>query len=255
MFEGHAGAGTRGLREAPLSSAFREAWLQWSREWNQLPRDGDDDALVEAVADLSTQISQRLWRTAFARVGEAATDQVKALVYAFVALIDETLVFTPWPGQTAWQEKPLESRMYTSRQAGEKLPAAIKTLLDEQVPATRDLANVYLQCLVLGFEGRLRGEQSQARHEKLRLALFTFAWQHDAEYADVSARLEQPSAVPAVQLPVRQSLPDGYRLGLVILAMVMILTGLGQFFWRDIRQELDPVLQMTDPVATSEQDA
>ncbi|EJM75609.1 DotU family type IV/VI secretion system protein [Pseudomonas sp. GM55] len=255
MFEGHAGAGTRGLREAPLSSAFREAWLQWSREWNQLPGDSDDDALVEAVVDLSTQISQRLWRTAFARVGEAATDQVKALVYAFVALIDETLVFTPWPGQTAWQEKPLESRMYASRQAGEKLPAAIKTLLDEQIPATRDLANVYLQCLVLGFEGRLRGEQSQAQHEKLRLALFTFAWQHDAEYADVSTRLEQPSAVPAVQLPVRQTLPDGLRLGLVILAMVMILTGLGQFFWRDIRQELDPVLQSTDPVATSEQDA
>jgi type VI secretion system protein ImpK len=255
MFEGHAGAGTRGLREAPLSSAFREAWLQWSREWNLLPRDNDDDALVEAVVDLSTQISQRLWRTAFARVGEVASDQVKALVYAFVALIDETLVFTPWPGQTAWQEKPLESRMYASRQAGEKLPAAIKTLLDEQIPATRDLANVYLQCLVLGFEGRLRGEQSQVQHEKLRLALFTFAWQHDAEYADVSARLEQPSAVPAMQLPVRQSLPDGFRLGLVILAMVMILTGLGQFFWRDIRQELDPVLQMTDPVATSEQDA
>jgi type VI secretion system protein ImpK len=108
---------------------------------------------------------------------------------------------------------------------------------------------------VLGFEGRLRGEQSQAQHEKLRLALFTFAWQHDAEYADVSTRLAQPSAVPPVQLPVRQSLPDGFRLGLVILAMVMILTGLGQFFWRDIRQELDPVLQSTDPVATSEQDA
>ncbi|MGF6090213.1 DotU family type IV/VI secretion system protein [Pseudomonas sp. 18173] len=255
MFEGHAGAGTRSLREAPLSSAFREAWLQWSREWIQLPRDGDDDALVEAVVDLSTQISQRLWRTAFARVGEAATDQVKALVYAYVALIDETLLFTSWPGQSAWQEKPLESRMYASRQAGEKLPAAIKTLLDEQIPATRDLANVYLQCLVLGFEGRLRGEQSQTQHEKLRLALFAFAWQHDAEYADVSDRLAQPSAVPPVQLPVRQSLPDGFRLGLVILAMVMILTGLGQFFWRDIRQELDPVLQMTDPVVTSEQDA
>ncbi|MGW8466282.1 DotU family type IV/VI secretion system protein [Pseudomonas sp. CLCA07] len=253
MSEGNAGAGTRGLREAPLSSAFREAWLQWSQEWSQLPKDRDDEALVEAVFDLSTQISQRLWRTAFARVGDAATDQVKALVYAFVALIDETLLFAPWPGQSAWQEKPLESRMYASRQAGEKLPLAIKTLLDEQIPTTRDLANVYLQCLVLGFEGQLRGEQSQTQHEKLRLALFSFAWQHDADYADVSARLQQPSAVPPVQLPVRQSLPDGFRLGLGIFAMVMILTGLGQFFWRDIRQELDPVLQMTDSVAASEQ--
>jgi type VI secretion system protein ImpK len=59
--------------------------------------------------------------------------------------------------------------------------------------------------------------------------------------------------VAPVQLPVRQSLPDGFRLALGIFAMVMILTGLGQFFWRDIRQELDPVLQMTDSVAASEQ--
>ncbi|RON43858.1 DotU family type IV/VI secretion system protein [Pseudomonas frederiksbergensis] len=255
MSEGNAGAGTRGLHEAPLSSAFRQAWLQWSEEWTGLPRDSEDEALVEAVVDLSTQISQRLWRTAFARVGDAATEQVKALIYAFVALIDETLLFTPWPGQSAWQDKPLESRMYSSRQAGERLPAAIKALLDAQIPTTRDLANVYLQCLVLGFQGRLRGEHGQVQHEKLRQALFTFAWQHEPDYADVSTRLAQPATVPPVQLPVRLSLPDGFRLGLGIVAMVLLLTGLGQLFWRDIRQELEPVLQMTDSVAASEQDS
>lgn len=255
MSEGNAGAGTRGLHEAPLSSAFRQAWLQWSEEWNQLPKDSDETVLVEAVVELSTQISQRLWRTAFARVGDAATEQVKALVYAFVALIDETLLFTPWPGQSAWQDKPLESRMYASRQAGERLPSAIKELLDQQIPTTRDLANVYLQCLVLGFQGRLRGEHSQIQHEKLRMALFTFAWQHEADYADVSTRLAQPATVSPVQLPVRLSLPDGFRLGLGIFALVLLLTGLGQLFWRDIRQELEPVLQMTDSAAVSEQDS
>jgi type VI secretion system protein ImpK len=255
MSEGNVGSGTRGLHEAPLSSAFRQAWQQWSQDWNQLPKDSEDEALVEAVVELSTQISQRLWRTAFAKIGDAATEQVKALVYAFVALVDETLLFMPWPGQSAWQEKPLESRLYASRQAGERIPLAIKELLDEQIPTTRDLANVYLQCLVLGFQGRLRGEPNQTQHEKWRLALFTFAWQHEADYADVSARLEQPSAVPPLQLPVRRSLPDGFRLGLGILAMVLLLTGLGQLFWRDIRLELEPVLQMTDSVTASEQDS
>jgi type VI secretion system protein ImpK len=37
--------------------------------------------------------------------------------------------------------------------------------------------------------------------------------------------------------------------------VVLLLTGLGQLFWRDIRQELEPVLQLTDSVATSEQDS
>ena len=249
-------AASLGLQDAPLSSAFRQTWQQWQVDWSQLPKDSEDEAaLVDTVVELSTQASQRLWRTAYSRVGDSATEQVKALVYAFVALVDETLLFTPWPGQAAWQDKPLESRLYASRQAGEQLPAAIQTLLDEQQPTSRDLANVYLQCLILGFHGRLRGEHSQAQLEKWRLALFNFAWQDDASYANVSQRLVQPSLIAPLQLPVRSALPDGFRLALGIVAMVLLLTGLGQFFWRDIRLELEPVLQISDPAITSEQDS
>ncbi len=117
--------------------------------------------MVERALELSTRITRRLWRSAFASVGDAAGVQVKAMVYAFVALVDETLVFSAWPGQGAWQDKPLESHLYGSRQAGEYLPLAIKRLLDERAPASRDLANVYLQCLILGFRGRLRGRAAR----------------------------------------------------------------------------------------------
>jgi type VI secretion system protein ImpK len=204
--------------------------------------------------EFSGRSAQRLWRTAFATVGDAATEQVKALVYAFVALVDETLLFASWPGQLAWQQHPLESRMYSSRQAGERVPAAIKKLLDEQMPGTRDLANVYLQCLILGFQGRLRGESGQVQHEQWRVALFTFAWQHDPDYLDVSQRLAVSASAAPVRRPVQQSLPDGFRLGLAILAMVVLLTGLGQVFWRDIRSELEPVLQLNES-AVQEQDS
>ena len=249
-------AASLGLQDAPLSSAFRQTWQQWSQDWSQLPKDSEDEAaLVETVVELSTQASQRLWRTAFAKVGDSATEQVKALVYAFVALVDETLLFSPWPGQSAWQEKPLESRLYSSRQAGEQVPAAIQTLLDEQQPTTRDLANVYLQCLILGFHGLLRGEQGQVQREKWRRALFMFAWQDEADYAGVSQRLVQPSLATPLQLPVRTALPDGFRLALGILAMILLLTGLGQFLWRDIRQELEPVLQAPDTLTAPEQDS
>lgn len=253
MPDGRGGA-VRGLHEAPLSSAFRQAWLKWSQEWQDLPKDSDPAALITQVVEFSGRGAQRLWRVAFATVGDAATEQVKALVYAFVALVDETLLFTPWPGQLAWQQHPLEARMYSSRQAGERLPSAIKKLLDEQMPGTRDLANVYLQCLILGFQGRLRGEPGQVQHEKWRLALFTFAWQHDPDYVDVSQRLAMSSAATPVRMPVQQSLPDGFRLGLAILAMVLLLTGLGQVFWRDIRSELEPVLQLNES-AVQEQDS
>jgi len=249
-----SGGVVRGLQDAPLSSAFRQAWLKWFQEWQDLPKDNDSAALVSRVVEFSGRSAQRLWRVAFATVGDSATEQVKALVYAFVALVDETLLFTPWPGQLAWQQHPLESRMYSSRQAGERLPAAIKKLLDEQMPGTRDLANVYLQCLVLGFQGRLRGEPGQIQHEKWRLALFTFAWQQDPDYVDVSQRLAMSAAAPPVRMPAQTSLPDGLRLGLAVLAMVVLLTGLGQVFWHDIRSALEPVLQLNEPVV-QEQDS
>jgi type VI secretion system protein ImpK len=253
MPDGSGGA-VRSLHEAPLSSAFRQAWLKWSQDWQDLPKDSDPAVLVGRVVEFSGRSAQRLWRMAFATVGDAATEQVKALVYAFVALVDETLLFTPWPGQLAWQQHPLESRMYSSRQAGERLPAAIKKLLDEQMPGTRDLANVYLQCLILGFQGRLRGEPGQVQHEKWRVALFTFAWQHEPDYVDVSQRLAMSAAATPIRVPAQQSLPDGLRLGLVILAMVLLLTGLGQVFWRDIQSELEPVLQLNESVV-QEQDS
>lgn len=249
-------AASLGLQDAPLSSAFRQTWQQWQQDWEQLPKDSEDEAaLVETAVELSTQASQRLWRTAYSRVGDSATEQVKALVYAFVALVDETLLFTPWPGQAAWQDKPLESRLYASRQAGEQVPAAIQTLLEEQQPTTRDLANVYLQCLILGFHGRLRGEHSQAQLAKWRLALYNLAWQDEASYADVGQRLAQPSQATPLQLPVRTALPDGFRLALGILTMVLLLTALGHFLWRDIGQELAPALQGGDVVNAPEQES
>lgn len=157
-----------------------------------------------------------------------------------------TLVFSAWPGQGAWQEKPLESHLYGSRQAGEYLPLAIKRLLDERAPASRDLANVYLQCLILGFRGRLRGPRGEALHEKWRQALFAFAWQREADAADLGRRLEQPAAAPPRRLPVRAALPDGFRLGLAVLGLVLLMSGIGHLFWRDIQHEMAAVTHLAD---------
>jgi type VI secretion system protein ImpK len=245
MAEGSRALRVQGLHESPLSTAFRHAWQEWQVAWNALEKDDEADAqLVFRTAEAAIQISRRLWRNAFASVGDASGQQVKTLVYAFVALVDETLLFTPWAGQGAWQEKPLEARLYGSRNAGERLPVAIKKILDERAPASRDLANVYLQCLILGFHGRLRGPRGEAIHEKWRHALFAFAWQREASYRDVAATLELPTDVAPRRLPVRRSLPDGLRLGLAIALGFVLLSAVGHFFWRDIAQALEPVLNV-----------
>lgn len=254
MPEGNAVSRISAKQEAPLSNAFRQAWQEWLSAWKELDKSAEDTPkLVESVVVLSTRITRRLWRNAFANVGDSATLQLKAMVYAFVALVDETLLYADWPGQTAWQEKPLESRLYSSRQAGQRLPLEIKRLLDEQAPTSRDLGNVYLLCLIMGFHGRLRDERGAALHEKWRHALFTFTRDRDPNYADVSRLLAEPADVSPRQLSLRSSLPDGWRLGFVILVFLLLLTGIGHLFWRDINQSLEPVLDLATPFVAADQ--
>lgn len=248
MPEGIAVSRFRGVQDAPLTSAFREAWQEWSQAWDDLDKRGEDrEKLIDQVVELSTASTRRLWRTAFASVGDSAPLQIKSMVYAFVALVDETLLFADWPGQPDWQERPLELRLYSSRQAGDRLPVEIKRLLDEQAPTSQDLGNVYLLCMILGFHGRLRGPAGEALHAKWRHALFNFTRQRDPDYANVSALLAEPASTRPQQLPARESMADGLRLGLLILGVSLLLIGIGHLFWRDIGKELSPVRHLATP--------
>ncbi|WP_044874336.1 DotU/TssL family secretion system protein [Pseudomonas sp. LFM046] len=240
--------------EAPLSLAFRQAWLEWRGAWDELEdADDSDGQRVERTAETATRIVRRLWRGAFASVGDSGSAQVKAMVYAFVALLDESLLFGSWSGQLAWQARPLEMRLYGSRNAGERLPMAIRVLLKERAPATRDLANVYLQCLVLGFHGQLRGERGQAMHERWRQALFTFAWQREPALDGALQSLERPTRAAPMRLPLRRALPDGLRLALAIVGVALVLTGAGHWMWSEIKSELEPVLHLAATLDDGEQ--
>ncbi|TBV10810.1 DotU family type IV/VI secretion system protein [Stutzerimonas kirkiae] len=233
--------------ESVLSQAFQQAWLDWQR--CRVRHQGGEAVPIERVVDDARAIVRRLWRTAMVEVGESASDQVKGLVYAFVALLDETLLFEDWTGQAAWQERPLELRLYGTRNAGERLPGAIQHLLKARSPSNRDLANVYLLCLLLGFRGCLRGPRGEALHEKWRQALYAHAWQRDADGEGLLARLQQPSQVALQRLPLSRSLPDGTRLGLALLLALGLLLVIAHGFWRDIRDELEPALHLLSPMS------
>lgn len=231
------------MNQAPLIAAFNKAWAQWLEVWSSCSGSTEraEQIAAKAAAEAS-RLTRRLWQDAYAAVGDAPGSQAKAMVYAFVALLDETLLFNPWPGQTLWQEQPLEFRLFNSRAAGERLPRAINKLLSESDPATRDLANVYLHCLSLGFQGRLRGARGQALHEKWRYSLFAFAWQRDADSRQIGVMLEQPAATAPSRSPLRRILPDGLRLSLCIGLGLVLLLGIGHLLWRDIARHLEPAL-------------
>ncbi|KQQ55746.1 hypothetical protein ASF84_10465 [Pseudomonas sp. Leaf127] len=249
MFENDASLHGTPYDSAPLSAALNKAWIEWLVFWQDLPDTLAVEDQVARVAEQLSLISRRLWRNSYAAVGEAHGDQAKDTLSAFVALVDEFLLFNSWAGQSLWIEQPMESRLFKTRMAGDHVPVKIKKLLDTRDPAQRDLARVYLLCLNLGFQGRLRSGNGQGLHEKWRRALFTFIYQRPPSLDDVQAQMEQLGARPAQQLPQRSSLPDGYRLALALSLGLILLILLGQGLWWNIEQRVDPslTLRLTPP--------
>lgn len=253
MFENDSSLHGATFESAPLSAALNRAWIEWLTFWQDLPDTLPAEDQVARTAEHLSLIARRLWRSSYAAVGEAQGEQAKETLSAFVALVDEFLLFNHWAGQSAWIEQPMESRLFKTRMAGDHLPVKIKQLLETRDPALRDLARVYLLCLTLGFQGRLRNGNGKALHEKWRRGLFTFIHQRPPSLDDVQAQMEQLTARPAQQMPQRTSMPDGYRLALALVIGLVLLVGLGQVLWWDIEQRIDPSLASTQVQPATEQ--
>ncbi|WP_321949054.1 DotU family type IV/VI secretion system protein [Paraburkholderia sp. J10-1] len=201
---------------------------------------------------LATQLqsaTRKLARDAMAWTGAAGEADIAAAQYAYVALLDELLLFSAWNGASAWEAWPLEARIFGTRAAGERIPAAIETLLAQRDPAQRDLANVYLACLTLGFRGRLRGEAGALRHDQLRHALFAFAMQRDPEPNRLGAPLERAALAPRETRPLTQMFPDRARLALFVGGGFAVLLGVSQLLWLYATAPVRPSLEQFETVS------
>lgn len=227
----------------PLSAAFASAWSEWMDAQERLGALDSAIAQSSFATEQGSAITHRLWQRVAHLSGDARSEQAKAVLYAFVALLDEQLLFQPWAGQIDWNQNLLEARLFKSHAAGERIPLAISRLLAAKDPGDRDLANVYLQCLILGFFGRLRGKKGEALHEQWRKALFEFVHQRPASAEGLGATLGRLAneAPPLQQLP-RESLPDSLRLGVVLGGVFMLLLVASLVVWWHIGRPLDPLL-------------
>jgi type VI secretion system protein ImpK len=112
-----------------------------------------------------------------ARMAGYEPAQVRDAEFAVIAFLDEAILSSKDPKAEEWRKKPLNIDLFGQAVAGdvffEKL-ADIERRLDS--PQLADLLEVYLLCLLLGFEGRfgppLRGEAHRIM-ERLRARVET----------------------------------------------------------------------------------
>lgn len=72
--------------------------------------------------------------------------------YAIMALFDEILVQTNWPGRGEWQSSPLQFEHFHENTAGENFFRRAEAF--SQQPHRAHVLQIYFICLCLGFQGR-----------------------------------------------------------------------------------------------------
>lgn len=79
----------------------------------------------------------------------------KDAVYAFVALLDESVLTSSQPVFAEWSRRPLQEELFDEHMAGENFFRTVHDLIGRQDSDTvADLLEVYQLCLMLGFHGR-----------------------------------------------------------------------------------------------------
>ncbi|VWC49400.1 ompA family protein [Burkholderia lata] len=212
--------------------------------------DGPAISPPEKLAAQLTTITRRFARDAMAWTGAAGESDIADAQYAFVALLDEQLVFSDWAGRADWEAVPLEMRIFGTHIAGERLPDAIDALLTRRDTSQRDLAHVYLACLMLGFRGRLRDQGGALRHDQLRHALFGFAMQCDADPAHIGKLLECAAIPPLEARPLVKMFPDNARFLALVGIGACLLLGLSCLLWWSATTAVRPALQQFLGTAT-----
>lgn len=138
-------------------------------------------------------------------------DDIRDTHFAVVAFLDSVVLNSSEPGRAEWERKTLQEELFGKSEAGvvffEKLEQ-FRSRRDSRHLA--DILEVYLLCLLLGFEGRYSGG--------LRGELYSITERVRSRIEDIRGRIQRISPdgpLPEVensQVAAPHSLPGGFRL-------------------------------------------
>ena len=90
-----------------------------------------------------------------ARSRGCSAEDVKHVIYAVVAFLDESVLTSRNPVFANWPRRPLQEELFGDQLGGERFFQELqKSLIRSDSQETADLLEVYYLCMLLGFNGR-----------------------------------------------------------------------------------------------------
>jgi type VI secretion system protein ImpK len=104
--------------------------------------------------------------------GGFAVKYYREVYYIMVALTDEVFLNLDWIGKSEWEDNLLESRIFNTQAAGERLFENMDRFLEVRDVANSDVGVLYIIALGLGFKGKYRGLNDHGILQEYRKKLY-----------------------------------------------------------------------------------
>ncbi len=175
---------------------------------------GEPAEMRRKILQLLDRVESEARRTGY------SSPHVEGARFALVALIDEAILSSQWPGKSAWIANPLQRELFKMNVAGERFYTDLDHL--RQNPGeNRPVLEVYYAALIMGFEGRYK----LLGREKLEGLIKTLASElmHGSEWKmeNLSPSWHRPDDFPEV---VGEGVPVWATVaGVVGIVLLMLL--------------------------------
>lgn len=125
--------------------------------------------------------------------GGFAVRYYREVQYIMVALTDEVFLNLDWIGKAEWEDNLLESRIFNTQIAGERLFENIDHFLEVRDAANSDVGVLYIIALGLGFKGKFKDLDDHGILQEYRKKLYARVM-HDTPYLLEETHLLFPQA-------------------------------------------------------------
>jgi type VI secretion system protein ImpK len=244
--------GSSPVAASDLSSAqLRDFYAVLRLACQALPQVEESEAatVAQGLGEQLTQLIELQTLEASRIGGLAGADAEMHARFLKAALADELLLTADWAGRLHWRQAMLESRLFRTHHAGEKVYAQIDGLLAQRDPAQRPVARLYLGVLSLGFQGRYRDSGSLERIASYRRELFQFIFQRAPELQGRDRTLSPAAYASTLSHLQARRLPRLSRGWVQTLLALLGLLLISQVLWLwqswPVREALDAVTYLS----------
>jgi type VI secretion system protein ImpK len=221
--------------------------------------DLSDPAVSQEANNAAKKMSDNIARIAEAQdlqfsreASQAELMLVDELRYLKAAMADELLLSEPWSGRPFFTSHLVETRLFGSSLAGDKIFDRISQLLGDASSRAQQLAPLYLFAVAIGFQGRFRGPDADDSLIPIRDALYRKIYRREpllkSDLAEQPAFADRVLSEQAYKSVLSNIEPVRFfrfsQSTLMFIGSLLALLILSQILWRwsssPLRRALDP---------------